>query len=88
MIATPTRDRWGRSIAKMEADLAAAHATLDEAAGRTTAAYEATWTARTRAAEDKALARWEKMHEAQNRAAHALHDANQALGRPARDDRR
>jgi hypothetical protein len=88
MIATPTRDRWGRSIAKMEADLHAAHAGLDEAAALTTRAYDAWQDTRTDNAEQKAMAAWEKALEAQNRAAGRLHDANRALDRPACDDRR
>lgn len=85
MIAT---DRWGRSIEKMETELAEAHRALDAAAAVQRAAYDAIWTARTDAQEDRLQAKWDKAHEAQNRAAGRLHAANLALGRPARDDRR
>jgi hypothetical protein len=84
----PTRDRWGRSIPAMLAELDAAHAALDAAAAATTAADEAVWSARTDRQEDKARAAWDKVRAAQNRAAGRLHAANLALGRPARDDRR
>lgn len=85
---TATRDRWGRSIPDMEAELAAAHLALDAAAAATTAAGADVDAARTDAAERRAWVAWDKAHDAQNRAARRLHDANQALGRPARDDRR
>lgn len=88
MDATATRDRWGRSIEKLEAELAEAWRALDAAAAVTTAAQEAIWAARTDRQEDRAQAAWNKAHEAQNRAAGRLHAANAALGRPARDDRR
>lgn len=81
-MTTLTVDRWGRSIPRMEAELAEAHAALDAAAARTHAAYEAVWYSRTDAAERRAWAAWEKAHEAQNRAARRLHAANRALGRP------
>ena len=71
-----------------EAALAVAWVELDAAAAVTAAAYEATWHARTLAAEDKAYATWNKAHEAQNRAAERLHAANRALGRAPCDDRR
>ena len=85
---TPTHDPYGRRLADLEADLAAAHDALDTAAAAAAACYEASWTARTQAEEDRQLARWETLHRAQNRAAQRLHAANQALGRTPRDDRR
>jgi hypothetical protein len=89
MTADPPRiDRWGRSIEKMERELADAWTALDAAALATAAALDAVYTTRTDAAEDRAWSRWQKAHDAQNRAARRLHDANRALGRPACAERR
>lgn len=83
-----TTDRYGRSIEAMENELAAAWTALDDAAAETARAHDRTWNAHTDAQEARAWEAWNTAREAQNRAARRLHDANTALGRPARDDRR
>lgn len=82
------KDRWGRSIENMEGELASAHEAMDAAASDTSRAYETWQLARTDSQERKGQVAWERAHTAQNAAARRLHAANQALGRPARDDRR